>query len=54
MFLIENDYNLLYKSGFLKGDINFLHKEFNKILLELNEKYLDYVKNKKNLFWKSF
>ena len=33
MFLIINDVNLLYECGFLKGDINFLYKEFKKIYL---------------------
>ena len=45
MFLIKNDVNFLYECGFLKGDINFLYKEFKLILLELNENYLDYIKN---------
>ena len=45
IFLIKNDVNFLYECGFLKGDINFLYKEFKKILLELNEDYLDYIKN---------
>ena len=45
IFLIKNDVNSLYECGFLKGDINFLYKEFKNILLELNEDYLDYIKN---------
>ena len=45
MFIIKNDVNFLYEWGFLKGDINFLYKEFKNILLELNEDYLDYIKN---------
>ena len=45
MFLIRNDVNFLYECGFLKGDINFLYKEFKNILLEMNEDYLDYIKN---------
>ena len=45
MFLIKHDVNFLYECGFLKGDINFLYKEFQNILLELNENYLDYIKN---------
>ena len=45
MFLIKNDVNLLNECGFLKGDINFLYKEFKNILLELNEDYLDHIKN---------
>ena len=35
----------LYECGFLKGDINYLYKELKKILLELNEDYLDHNKN---------
>ena len=45
MFLIQNDANLLNECGFLKGDINFLYKEYKNILLELNEEYLDHIKN---------
>ena len=45
MFLIENYVNFLCECGFLKGDINFLYKEFKDILLELNEDYLDHIKN---------
>ena len=45
MFLIKNDVNFSYECGFLEGDINFLYKEFNKTLLELNEEYSDHIKN---------
>ena len=45
MFLIKNDVNFVYECGFLRGDINFLYKEFKNILLELNEDYLDHIKN---------
>ena len=45
MFLIKNDVNFLNECGFLKGVINFLYKEFKNILLELNEEYLDHIKN---------
>ena len=45
MFLIQNNVNFLYECGFLKGDINFLYEEFKSILLEMNEDYLDHVKN---------
>ena len=45
MFLIKNDVNFLYECGVLKSDINFLNKEIKKILLELNEEYLDHIKN---------
>ena len=34
MFLIKNDLNLLYECGYLKGDILYLYKKFEKILLE--------------------
>ena len=44
MFLIKNDFNFLYECGFLKGDINFLYKEYKNFLLELNEDYLDPIK----------
>ena len=54
LFLIKNDVNFLYECGFLKGDINFLNKEFKNILLELNEDYIDYIKNQEESFWKSF
>ena len=47
MFVIKNDVNLLYEGGFLKGDINFLNKEYKIALLELNEDYLDHNKNQK-------
>ena len=47
MFLIKNDVNFLYECGFLEGDINFLYKEYKNILLELNEDYLDHIKNQK-------
>ena len=45
MFLIKIDVTFLYECGFLKGDINFLQKEFKNTLLELNEDYLDHIKN---------
>ena len=45
MFLIKNDVNFLYECEFLKCDITFLYKEYKSILLELNEDYLDHVKN---------
>ena len=45
MFLIKNDVSFLYERGSLKGDISFLFKEFKNILLELDEDYLDHIKN---------
>ena len=47
MFLIKNDVNLLYECGFLKGEIHYLYKKFKNILLELNDEYLDHIKNEK-------
>ena len=35
----------LYECRFLKDDINFLYKEFKKILIEINEEYLDHIRN---------
>ena len=43
--LVKNDDNLLYECGFLKGDIICFYKGFKSILLELNEEYLDHIKN---------
>ena len=45
MFLMKNDVNLIYECGFLKGDIHYLYKKIKNILLELNQEYLDYIKN---------
>ena len=45
MFLLKNDFNFLYECEFLKGDISFLYKNFKNNLLELNEDYLDHIKN---------
>ena len=45
MFLIKNDVNFLHECEILKGDINFLYKEFRNILLELNDDYLNHIKN---------
>ena len=54
MFLNENDVNFLYECGFLKGDINFLYKEFKNILNELNEDYLDHIKNQEESIIEKF
>ena len=54
MFLIKNDVNFLYECGFLKGDINFLCKEFKNILLEMNEEYLDHIKNQEESIFENF
>ena len=54
MFLIKNDVNFSYECGFLKGDINFLYKEFKNILLELNEHYLDHIKNQEESILEKF
>ena len=47
MFLITNDVDFLNECGFSKGDFNFLCREFKTILLELNEDYLNHIKNQK-------
>ena len=54
MFLIKNDVNFLYECGFLTGDINFLYKEYKNILLELNEDYLDHIKNQEESLLEKF
>ena len=54
MFLIKNPVNFLYECGFLKGDNNFLYKEFQNILLELNEDYLDHIKNQEESILEKF
>ena len=43
--LIQNDDDLLKECGFLKSEINRLNEEFENILIEQHEVYLDYVKN---------
>ena len=45
IFSNKNDVNFLKECGFLKGDINILYKEYKNTLLELNEEYLDHIKN---------
>ena len=45
MFLIKNDVNFLYECGFLKGDTNYLYKDLQNFFLELNEVFLDHIKN---------
>ena len=54
MFLIRNDVNLLYECGFLKEDIHYLYQKFRDILLELNEEYLDYIKNEEESVLEKF
>ena len=54
MFLIKNDVNFLYECGFLKGDINFLSKKLKIYLLELNEDYLDHIKNQEESVLEKF
>ena len=54
MFLIENDVIFLCHCGYLKGDINFLYKDFKTILLELNEEYLDLIKNQEESILEKF
>ena len=54
MFVIKKDVNFLYECGFLKGEINFLYKEFKKILLQLNEEYFDHIKNEEEAVLEKF
>ena len=54
MFLIKNDVTFLYECGFLKGDFNFLYKEFKNLSLELNEDYLDHIKNQEEPILEKF
>ena len=54
IFLIQNDRNLLTEIGFSKNDINRLILKFKKILLELNEEYLDHVKNQEESILEKF
>ena len=53
-FLNKNDVIFLYECGFLKGDINFLYKDFKTILLELTEEYLDHIKNEEEAVLEKF
>ena len=45
IFVIKNDKDFLVEIGFGMSDTNRLNKEFENILLEEHEEYLDYVKN---------
>ena len=54
IFLIRNDVNLLYECEFLKGDIHYLYKKYKNILLELNEEYLDHIKNQEESVLEKF
>ena len=54
IFLIENDSDFLNECGFLKDDINELGKEFENILIEQNEEYLEYIKNEEEPIIKTF
>ena len=54
LFLFKNDFIFLYECGFLKVDINFLYTEFKNILLELNENYLNLIKNQEESVLEKF
>ena len=55
MFLIKNDAIFSTNVDFnLKCDFNFLYKEFKNILLELNEEYLDHIKNQEESILENF
>ena len=40
-----NDVNILCECGFLKGYVHYLYKKYKKVLLELNEGYLNHTKD---------
>ena len=44
LFIIKNYFDLIHECGFLKKNYR-LCKKFKKILMEKNEKYLNYIKN---------
>ena len=54
IFLIQNDKNLLKEIGFSKNDISRLNLDFKNILLEQNENYLYYVKNREESIIENF
>ena len=54
MFLIKKDVKNVYECGYLTRDINFLYQEFKNILLELNEEYLDRIKNQEESILEKF
>ena len=45
IFLNKNDSDLLNECEFLKNDNNRLNLEFENLLIEQNEEYLDQIKN---------
>ena len=51
-FLIKNDENSLLECGFSNKVFNRLYEEFKKVLLEQNELYLDYIKDKEQSSFK--
>ena len=51
---IQNDKNLLKEIVFSKNDINLLNLEFEIILLEEFENYLDYIKDQEESILEKF
>ena len=51
---MRNDVIFSYECGLLKGYINFQYKEFKNILIELNEDYLDHIKNQEESILEKF
>ena len=49
MFLIKNDVDLLVEFGFSKIDGRWLSQEFENILYEQFEDYVNYIKHEGNL-----
>ena len=54
IFLIKNDKNLLREVGFSESDINRLNFECKNILIEMNEDYLDHIKNQEESILEKF
>ena len=54
IILTQNEKNLLKEIGFSKNDINRLNLEFKNILLEQNENYLYFVKNREESIIENF
>ena len=54
IFLIQNDKNLLKEIGFSERNINQLNLEFENILMEEYENYLDFVKDQEESILEKF
>ena len=52
--MIKNDGDLLNENGYIKIDKNQLCLDFENIIMERNEEYLDYFKNEEESIIKRF